>query len=202
LTAIDLSSYAGLTAITLLTLNILIGLLLATKYNPVRRWPHRRVNTVQIHNWTGYAALFAALAHPLLILFSATEKFGIADIVYPLNAPKQPGINTLGAAALYLLIFTVTTSYFRFEIGRRWWKRMHLLTYAMFHLFAAHGILTDPTLKGPPLDPLDAEKVFVEIFVLGVAAAISARIGWQRKQPPPRLHRPKTGRANGGHTII
>jgi methionine sulfoxide reductase heme-binding subunit len=189
--AIELSSDAGLVAITLLTLNILIGLLLSTKYNPVRRWPHRRVNTVKIHNWTGYAALSAALVHPTLILFSATERFRLKDIVYPLNAPKQAGINTLGAAALYILIFTVVTSYFRFEIGRRWWKKMHLLTYAMFPLYAVHGILTDPTLKDAPLDPFDAEKVFVELCVLAVAAAIAARIRWQVHQPPPRVHRPK-----------
>jgi sulfoxide reductase heme-binding subunit YedZ len=189
--AIDLSSDAGLVAITLLTLNILIGLLLSTKYNPVRRWPHRRVNTVKVHNWTGYAALSAALVHPTLILFSATERFRLKDIVYPLNAPKQPGINTLGAAALYMLIFTVVTSYFRFEIGRRWWKKMHLLTYAMFPLFAVHGILTDPTLKNAPLDPFDAEKVFVELCVLVVVAAMAARIRWQMRQPPPRVHRPK-----------
>ena len=191
MSAIELSSDVGLVAITLLTLNILIGLLLSTKYNPVRRWPHRRVNTVKIHNWTGYAALSAALVHPTLILFSSRERFGLKDLVYPLNAPKQPRINTLGAAALYILIFTVVTSYFRFEIGRRWWKKMHLLTYAMFPLYAAHGILTDPTLKDAPLDPFDAEKVFVELCVLLVAAAIAARMRWQLHRPPPRIHRPK-----------
>ena len=191
MSAIDISSYAGLTAITLLTLNILIGLLLSTKYNPVRRWPHRRVNTVKVHNWLGYAALFFALIHPALILLSSTERFRIIDLVYPMNAPKQPGINTFGAAALYILAFTVVTSYFRFKIGRRWWKKMHLLTYAMFPLYAVHGILTDPTLKNAPLDPLDAEKVYVELCVLLVAAAMTARIRWQTKQPPPRTHRPR-----------
>ena len=191
MSAIDLSSYAGLAAITLLTLNILIGLLLSTKYNPVRRWPHRRVNTVKVHSWTGYTALGAALVHPVLILFSSTERFRWPDIIYPMNAPKQPGINTFGAAALYILIFTVATSYFRFEIGRKWWKKMHLLTYAMFPLYAVHGILTDPTLKGAALDPFDAEKVYVELCVLVVAGAIGARIRWQTKQPPPRVHRRK-----------
>jgi sulfoxide reductase heme-binding subunit YedZ len=208
LSAIDLSSYAGLTAITLLTLNVLIGLLLSTKYNPVRRWPHRHVNTVKIHNWTGYVALTAALLHPTLILFSSTERFRAIDLAYPMNAPKQPGINTFGAAALYILLFTVVTSYFRFGIGRRWWKPMHLLTYAMFPLYAIHGILTDPTLKGAPLDPFDAEKVYVELCVLLVAVAMGARIRWQTRQPPPRVHRPKeqrasrlSGQAAGGHTI-
>ncbi|MBA3645728.1 MAG: ferric reductase-like transmembrane domain-containing protein [Gemmatimonadaceae bacterium] len=189
--AIDLSSFAGLGAITLLTLNILIGLLLSTKYNPVRRWPHRRLNTVKVHNWTGYLALLLAAVHPALILFSASEHFTLLNILYPLNAPKQPGINTFGAAALYILTFTVITSYFRFQIGRRWWKKMHFLTYAMFPLYAVHGILTDPTLKNAPLDPFDAEKVYVELCVLLVAVAVIARVRWQLRQPPPRVHRPR-----------
>ncbi len=59
----------------------------------------------------------------------------------------------------------------------------------MFPLYALHGILTDPTLKGAPLDPLDAEKVYVELCARAVAAAMAARIRWQSKQPPPRVHR-------------
>ena len=35
MSAVDLSSYAGLAAMFLLTFNILLGLLLSTKYNPV-----------------------------------------------------------------------------------------------------------------------------------------------------------------------
>lgn len=31
---------------------------MSVKYNPVRAWPHRRVKTFQIHNWTGYLALY------------------------------------------------------------------------------------------------------------------------------------------------
>ena len=144
MSAIDLSSYFGLGAITLLTLNILIGLLLSTKYNPVRNWPHRRVNTVQLHNWTAYAALALSLVHPVLILFSSTAHFRFVDIAYPLDAPRQPYINTVGALALYLLAVIVVTSYFRFEIGRRIWKRLHFATYGLFMLYAVHAVLTDP----------------------------------------------------------
>ena len=194
MTAIDLSSYAGLAAITLLTVNILIGLLLSTKYNPVRRWPHRRINTVKLHSWTGYTALGVSLIHPMLILFSSTAHFHVIDIAYPVHAPKQPLINIFGAAAVYLLLFTVSTSYFRFEIGRRWWKRMHLVTYLLFPFYAVHGILTDPNLKNAPPDPFDAEKIYVEICVLAVLTAIIARGRWQLRQPPPRKHRPRIER--------
>ena len=117
---IELSNYAGLGAIGLLTLNILIGLLLAMKYNPVRRWPHRRVNTVRVHNVTGWTALVLVLLHPALLLLPNRVDFHLVDLFYPVNAPKQPWINSAGAAAAYLLLVAVLTSYFRFRIGRTW----------------------------------------------------------------------------------
>jgi predicted ferric reductase len=190
MSAIDLSSYFGLGAITLLTLNILIGLLLSTKYNPVRNWPHRRVNTVKLHNWTGYVALALSLVHPVVILFSSTAHFRLVDIAYPLDAPKQPYVNTLGALALYLLVAVVVTSYFRFEIGRRIWKRLHFATYGLFVLYAVHAVLTDPTLEDAPIDYLDGEKVFVELCVLLVLLGIAYRVRWQMRRPPARQHRP------------
>ncbi len=186
---IELSNYAGLGAIGLLTANILIGLLLTTKYNPVRRWPHRRIDTVLIHNYTGYAALAMVLVHPALLLLPNRVDFHVIDLFYPMNAPKQPWINSTGAAAAYLLALVVVTSYFRFRIGRPWWKRIHFATYALFPLYAVHAILTDPALKDRSIDYLDGEKVYVELCVLIVVVAIGARVRWQRQQPMPRMHR-------------
>ncbi len=192
---IDLSNFAGLGALGLLTLNILIGLLLATKYNAKRRWPHRRVNTVRIHNWTGYAALALALIHPALLLIPNRVRFRLVDLLLPLGGPKQPWVNLAGAIALYLIAFVVVTSYYRFTIGRKWWKRMHYTTYALFPLYAVHAVLTDPALRDNPIDYLDGEKVFVELCLLLVVVAIGARVRWQKRQPPARVHREKIRRA-------
>jgi len=191
MTAIDLSSYFGLAAMTLLTLNILIGLVMSVKYNPVRNWPHRRINTFKIHNWTAYIALTTAAIHPVIILFSSTAKFTLIDIIYPVNAPRQPWVNVLGALALYTLAFVVVTSYFRRELGRKKWKTLHFTAYGTAALFYVHGILTDPSLKDSPIDFLDAEKVYVEMCMLFVIVAATLRIRWQLRQPPPRVHRPK-----------
>lgn len=197
MTALDLSNFAGLGAIGLLTLNVLLGLLIATKYNPVRRWPHRRIDTVGLHNWTGYLALATALAHPAMLLLSSSAKFGLVDVLWPLGAPKQPIVTALGAAALYLLAFVVVTSVLWQErrlMPRRVWKRLHLATYAMFPLYAVHSLLTDPALQDHPIDWLDGEKVFVELCVVVVVVAIGARVRWQRRQPPPRVHRAREAR--------
>lgn len=192
---IDLSNFAGLGAIGLMSLNILLGLLLSVKYNPVRQWPRRKINTVRIHNLTGYGALALVLVHPAVLLFPNHVKFRVIDLLYPINGPKQQLVNSAGAAAAYLLIIVVVTSYFRFEIGRRWWKRIHFATYALFPLYAIHALLTDPALKDRPIDWIDGEKVLVEVCVLAVAAAMVARIRWQVRQPAPRVHRPKVASA-------
>lgn len=182
-TAIDVSGVAGLAAIGLLTANILLGLLISTKYNPVRQWPHRRINTVRWHNWTGYAALAVSLVHPAILLLSSTAHFGLVDLLWPPGAPKQPVVNTFGALALYLLVVVVATSVLwqeRRAIRRQTWKRFHFLTYALFPLYAVHAVLTDPLLKDRPVDPVDAEKVFVELCVLAVVVGIGLRVRHRR----------------------
>jgi methionine sulfoxide reductase heme-binding subunit len=196
MTAIDLASYAGLTAMTLLTVNLLLGMLMSVKYNPVRAWPHRRVSTFQLHNWTAYAALAVACVHPVILLFSDRVHFRVIDIVYPVNGPKQPTINALGALALYALLFVVLTSYFRRALGRAWWKRLHYTAYGMAIVFYIHGILTDPELGDAPfhVDPFDGEKLYVEFCLLLVIVAAVYRLRWQTRQPPPRIHRPKEPR--------
>jgi DMSO/TMAO reductase YedYZ heme-binding membrane subunit len=191
MTAIDISSYFGLAAMTLLTLNILIGLVMSVKYNPVRNWPHRRINTFKIHNWNAYIALATAAIHPVIILFSSTAKFTLVDILYPVKAPRQPWINVLGALALYTLAFVVVTSYFRGRLGRKKWKTLHFTAYGTAALFYVHGILTDPKLKDAPIDFLDGEKVYVEVCMLVVLVAAALRVRWQLRQPPARVHRPK-----------
>ena len=174
--AVELSSDVGLVAMSLLTLNILLGLLLSTRYNPLKQWPHRRINIFKFHNWTGYIALVISILHPVLVLFSKTAHFRWIDILFPIHSPSQPTENTIGAVALYLLFVVVATSYFRAKLGIRVWKRFHYVAYASAAAFFTHGLLTDPNLKNTPLDPFDAEKVFVEVCLLLVLAGVFLRI--------------------------
>jgi predicted ferric reductase len=163
MTAIDLSSDIGLAAIFALTANLLMGLGLGGKYNPWTHWPHKRFNYFRLHNWTGYIALVLTLLHPVVLLASDDAKFKLIDILYPVNAPKQPWINVLGAVALYALVVVVVTSYFRPTMNRRRWKLIHFTTYGVAAFAFAHSIFTDPTLKDAAIDYLDGEKVAVEL---------------------------------------
>jgi predicted ferric reductase len=178
--AVELSSDVGLVAVGLLTANILLGLLVTTGYNPIRRWPRRRIKLFKFHNWTGYIALATAALHPVLILFSKTAHFRLLDITVPVWSPTQPFENTIGAVGLYLVAFAVVTSYFRHAIGFHFWKVLHYTTYAAAVTFFVHSLLTDPNLKNQPIDWMDAEKVFVEVCMLLVAAATVVRIRHSR----------------------
>ena len=181
-TAIDVSSVVGLIAVGIFTAQILLGLLLSVGYNPLRRFPRRRVKLFTLHNWLGYIGLATALTHPLILLLSATAGFKLLDIVVPIWSPTQPFENTLGAIALYLVAFVVLTSYFRRLFGHHRWKQLHYTAYAAAAVFYIHGTLADPLLKNRPVDFVDAEKVYVEGCALLIVIATLARFRRRRSR--------------------
>src|SRR5215217_6111559 len=166
----DATTYLGLAAVYLLGVNALLGLLMSARYNPWRRWPHRRINLLKLHNWTAYLALAISLMHPIPLLFIDKPRFAIADLLLPVDSPLQPLINTLGAIALYLLVFTVITSIYRAEIGRQRWKVLHYLTYLVAGLLVIHGVLTNQHLDDQDVDIWDGEKVGIMLIGVTIAA--------------------------------
>jgi predicted ferric reductase len=179
----DVTTYLGLAAIYLLSVNVLLGLLMSARYNPWKRWPHRRINLLKLHNWTAYVALGLAALHPIPLLFLDKPHFRVTDVLYPVSSPEQPVINTLGAISLYLLAFTVITSIYRAEIGRQRWKPLHYLTYVVAALLIVHGAATDQHLDNSPMDLLDAEKVGIEACGLVILIATIVRFRWTSKHP-------------------
>jgi len=170
MTAIDLSAYVGLVAVGLVTTNMILGLMMALRYSPVRYWPHHQFNYFRLHNWTGYLLLGTSILHPIILLFSPTAGFRIRDIIYPVHSPSQPLDNTIGAIALYMLAVVVITSYLRLQLGRQTWKAFHFVVYAAALALFWHSIFTDSELKNSPVDPFDGEKVFIEVCLIIVAA--------------------------------
>ncbi len=155
----------------LATANILLGLLIAVRYSPVRFWPHRRFSIFALHNWTGYTLLIAVVVHPLILLFVSRNRFRFADIVVPIHSPLQPFENTVGAIAAYILAVVLITSYHRKQIGRLKWKLLHYLVYLSAVLVFIHSIFTDPNLNGGAIDYLDGGKVFVFVCLAIITAA-------------------------------
>jgi DMSO/TMAO reductase YedYZ heme-binding membrane subunit len=184
-TAVEVSSYLALVAVGLLGANLLLGLLMAAGYNPVRHWPKKQIKLFTFHNWTGYIALTAAVLHAAVLLYSSEPRFGLFDVLVPVSSPVQPTSNTLGAIALYLVSIVVITSYLRSQLGRYKWKAIHYLTYVAAPIFFVHGIIADPTVTGRAVDYIDGEKVYVEACgLLFVAVAV-----WRYRERRSRRRR-------------
>jgi predicted ferric reductase len=180
ITLLDLTAYIGLTAVGAITINMLLGIMMAFRYSPVRNWPHRRFNYFRLHSWTGYIALVVTLLHPLPLLLNKSPKFRVLDIIYPVHSPQQPLENTIGAFALYIIALIVVTSYLRIQLGRRTWKAFHFTVYLGAVALFYHSLFTDPDLRGAPIDWLDGGKVFVAscaliTFVTSLLRARQAR---------------------------
>lgn len=175
LTVLDVISYLGLAACGTMSVGLLVGMMLASKYDPVISWPHRRLPLFKLHNILGYATLVLVLAHPVFLLFAPGQGFGILEILVPVLAPKQPFENTLGAIALYGTLVVVATSYFRKRMTFRRWKAIHYTNYLTVLTFVFHSLLTNPNLDGKQIDFTDGGKIFVMVCVVVVMLAIVGR---------------------------
>jgi predicted ferric reductase len=163
MTILDLCAYLGLAAVGTATVNMVLGLLIALRYSPVRLWPHRHLNIFRLHNWTAYFVLLLIVLHPAVLLIGGTTHFALTDLLLPIQSPVQPKLNTVGAAAFYVLLIVIVTSLLRLRMARPLWRKLHYLVFPAFVLMFIHSVFTDPALSNGRVDLLDGGKVFVEI---------------------------------------
>lgn len=163
MTILDVCAYLGLAAVGTATVNMVLGLLIALRYSPIRLWPHRHLNVFRLHNWTAYLVLLLLVLHPAVLLLRGSTHFGLADVLLPIQSPVQPKLNTVGAASLYVLLAVILTSLFRLRMARPLWRKLHYLVFPGFVLMFIHSLLTDPSLSTGKADLLDGGKVFIEI---------------------------------------
>ena len=182
---LDLSSTLGLIATAVLTFNLLLGMLLSTAYRRSPLWKRlpgwvKKISIDDLHNWTAYVALALALAHPMMLLPDAAERYKVTDILFPVHAPHQSFWTVLGSLALYALIVVIITTQkvVKNRLGFWAWKNIHLISYGTALLFIVHGLFMDPALKDRPVDWLDAEKMVSEICGLVLLVAVGIRWRW------------------------
>lgn len=175
---LDLSSFTGLAATVVLTFNFLLGMMLSTNYKRQTYWKTlpkkvKNINLFDFHNWTAYFALFLVVLHPTLLLFDASTKFKLIDIIFPINAPTQKIFVALGTLSMFALVTVIITTQktVRDKIGFRTWKNIHLISYGTAMLFVVHGIVMDPQLKNRPVDIFDAEKLVSELCLVVLICA-------------------------------
>ena len=178
MTILDVCAYLGLAAVGMATVNMVLGLLIALRYSPVRLWPHRRINIFRLHERTAYLVFLLILLHPAVLLLRGSTHFGWIDVLLPIQSPVQPMLNTAGAAGLYGLLIVIVTSIFRLRMARPLWKKLHFLVFPAFVLMFIHSMFSDPQLSNNKVDLLDGGKLFVDICcaIALVSSALRVRL--------------------------
>ena len=180
MTILDVCAYLGLAAVGTATMNMVLGLLIALRYSPVRLWPHSRINIFRLHEWTAYFIFLLIVLHPAVLLARSSTHFLWRDVLLPIHSPVQPMLNTVGAAGLYGLLIAIVTSFFRLRMARPLWKKLHFLVFPAFVLMFIHSMLTNPQLSNDKVDMLDGGKLFVDICCAIALVTSVARVRLRR----------------------
>ena len=143
----DVARAGGFTAYVLLTLAVIVGLALSTQIQSPGRWP--RIINSELHNFLTLLSTIFLGVHVLAVILDPFTHFGLNEILVPLASHYRPEWMALGIVALYLGIAIGISTLLRKHIGYKWWRKLHVLTLAIFALATIHGIGTGSDTQTP-----------------------------------------------------
>jgi predicted ferric reductase len=161
------SRATGVVCLLLMTAVVLLGVLV----NRQGRLPGLpRFAVTGLHRNLSLLAVLFLVIHVVTAILDPFVTIGWVATVVPLVSPYRPVWIGLGAVALDLMAALVLTSLARARIGRRAWRAVHWLAYALWPLSLAHGLGSSGDLRAGPLLWLSAG------CAAAVAAALAVRI--------------------------
>jgi len=156
---------AGVVALVLLTVSVLLGLVTWSRWRNVD-WP--RYITAGLHRNVALLAVSFVALHVLTSVVDGYAPIRLVDAVVPFVSQYRPLWLGLGALAFDLLLALIVTSLLRRRLGWRAWRAVHWLTYGCFGVAVVHGL-------GTGSDP--HSLWFVALTAACVAAVLAAAIG-------------------------
>ncbi len=118
---------------------VIWGLLLSGGYlerNPTKKWLlgiHRRLAALTVA-FTG--------VHLLGLWLDGFVDYGLADLLLPFAGAQPPGPAAMawGIVCGYLLVAVQLSSVMMRRMPRRWWRRIHLMSYLVLLSGIVHGV--------------------------------------------------------------
>jgi sulfoxide reductase heme-binding subunit YedZ len=155
---------SGLVDMVLLTGSVLLGILTRSG-RPLPALP--RVSLMLLHRNISLLAVVFLVFHVAPLLLDAYARVNLVDVVVPFLGSYKAFWQGLGTVALDLMAAVVATGLLRHRLGRRTFRAVHWLSYAMWPLALAHSVGngTDATSA-----PAVAAAVVLCVAVLAAAA--------------------------------
>jgi sulfoxide reductase heme-binding subunit YedZ len=128
---------SGAVALMLLTLSLILGVAQIGRLAS-RRWPRFAVDG--LHRSSSLLALVFLGVHILTAVLDTFAPISLIDAVVPFIGAYRPVWLGLGAVAFDLLLAVIATSLIRVWLGRRAWRTVHWLAYAVWPIAVLHGL--------------------------------------------------------------
>jgi sulfoxide reductase heme-binding subunit YedZ len=134
-----LSRATGLVSLVLLTCTVLGGILVRRGAAPARL---PRFVVWGLHRNIALLSVAFLSLHIGTVVLDSYVPINLLDAVVPFTSAYRPVWLGLGAVAFDLLLAIIVTSLLRARIGRRSWRAVHWLGYALWPTAVVHGFGT------------------------------------------------------------
>ena len=133
------SRATGFVGWALLAASVLWGLFVTTK-TLARSAPPNWV--LDLHRHLGGLAVAFVIVHLAVLPLDRYTHWGVQDLLVPMSSAWHPVPIAFGIVAFYLLLAVEVSSLLGRRVPRRWWRRIHMLSFPLYviasvHLFAA-----------------------------------------------------------------
>ncbi len=131
------SRSAGVVALGMVSVSVLIGLAMATR---IVSSPSLRRRLPRLHEHVALVALSAIALHGLSLLGDSWLHAGWRGLLIPFDLHYRPLYTGLGIIAGYLAALLGPSFYLRRRIGTALWRRLHRATVAVWILGVVHTL--------------------------------------------------------------
>lgn len=129
---------SGIVALILISLSMVWGLLLRSKYLAGGPKPK---GLLDLHRFLGALSVSFTGIHLLGLYLDRYVTFTVADLLVPFASSWRPVPVALGIVAFWLLLAVQATSLAMKRLPRRLWRLVHLTSYLLLPLGFIHGSL-------------------------------------------------------------
>jgi len=162
----------GIVALILAFASVIWGLLVSSKY--LDGVSKRAV--LSMHRWLGGLTVIFTAIHVIALYLDSYVQFSVAALMVPFVSAWKPVEVAAGVVAMWLLAAVQGTSLLMKRLPRRFWKWIHLSSFAMLPLGAWHAIAAGT----------DAGQPWFRFGMAGLIGLVTFLTAWRSIKVPAR----------------
>ncbi len=171
----------GLVAWAVLSLSVVLGAALSTRAlgrRPTPAWLQ------DLHRASGGFAIAFTAVHMAALVADTWVHFDLVELLVPMASEWRPLPVAAGVVAFWMLLIVEGTSLARRRIGPTWWRRIHVMSFALWLLATIH-LLTAGTDTRNPWLAATVLATTMTVAILGLVRLLRPRRRLRRREDKP-----------------